>query len=112
MNNAAKTSLRLIVPALALAAGLAIGTVSGAAVAMPATDIDLYAVPTAFALTQQRFDVVRAPAIGRSGALRRGDPTTFGHSPHRFDVVRAPTIGRGGPRSAGGGVWTGLAAGY
>lgn len=110
--NTAKTSLRLIASALALAAGLAIGAVASAAVAMPATDIDLYGVPTAFSVAHQRFDVVRAPAIGRGSALRRGDPTAFGLSQHRFDVVRAPAIGRGGPPSAGGGVWTGLAAGY
>ena len=111
--NTAKTSLRLITSALALAAGLAIGAVAGAAVAMPATDTDLYGVPTAFSVTHQRFDVVRAPALGRGGALRRGDPTAFGLSQHRFDVVRAPAIGRGaGLNAAPGGVWTGLAAGY
>ena len=50
MNTAPKTSLRLITSALALAAGLAIGAVAGAAVAGPATE-----------LGYQRTDVVRAP---------------------------------------------------
>ncbi len=50
MNTAPKTSLRLITSALALAAGLAISTVSGAAVAQPVTEIGY-----------QRTNVARAP---------------------------------------------------
>ena len=131
MNTAPKTSLRLITSALALAAGMAIGTVSGTAFAEPPTELGYQrtdivrapvtrrggaperGVPTAFGLTDQRFDVARAPVTRRGGAPERGGPTAFGLTDQRFDVARAPVTRRGGaPSAAAGGGWTGLAAGY
>ena len=132
MNNAPKTSLRLTASALALAAGLAISTVSGAAVAQPVTELgyqrtDVVRAPVTrrggapqpgdpadFGLSSERpVDVALAPVTRRGGAPERGGPTAFGLTHQRFDVARAPVTRRGGaPSPATGGVWTGLAAGY
>lgn len=132
MNPAPKTSLRLVTSALALAVGLAMSTVSGAAVAAPANELgyqrtDVVRAPvtrrggapergveTAFGPGSERsFDVASAPTIGRGGAPERGVATDFGPARQRFDVARAPVTRRGGaPAPATGGAWTGLAAGY
>ena len=132
MNPAPKTSFRLVTSALALAVGLAVSTVSGAVVAAPATEhayqrTDVVHAPvtrrggapergveTAFGPGSERpFDVASAPVTGRGGAPERGVATDFGAAHQRFNVARAPVTNRGGaPTPAGGGAWTGLAAGY
>jgi hypothetical protein len=115
MNTAPKTSLRLTASALALAAGLAISAISGAAVAQPATyrGPALEGVgPAAFGLSSERIEVVYAPVTHRGGAPERGDPAAFGLTSEQLIVVRAPFVSRGGfAPKAGTGV-IGLAAGY
>ncbi len=100
MNTTAKTSLRLTASALAVAAGLAISTFSGAALAQQATGI-----------AQQHIDVVRAPVTRRGGAPEPGAPADFGLSSERLiEVAYAPVTRRGGAPEPGAPADFGLSA--
>jgi hypothetical protein len=113
MNTAPKTSLRLTASALALAAGLAISAISGAAVAQPVSDVYAYAgTQPATGVAYQRIEVAHAPVTGRVAALEQiqAGQAAFGLGTERPIVVAAPFVGRGYTPSASGGV-IGLAAG-
>ncbi len=111
MNTAPKTSLRLTASALAVAAGLAISTFSGAALAQPATEAYFYAgTQPATGLAYQRTEVVQAPVTGLEAALQQVGPADFGLSSERPIVVAAPIVGRDYWQTVNTGL-VGLAAG-
>ena len=98
---------------LAVAAGMAISTITGAAFAMPNTDV--YAYPgtqPANGTVVGPIDVVRAPLPGRATAYAQFGPAATGLSFERPIVVAAPNVGRGQFDSAGSSITlSGLVAG-
>jgi len=98
---------------LAIAAGIAISSFTGAAVAQPNTDV--YANPgtlPASGVTTGRVDVVRAPVPGFAVAYAQFGPAGADLSFDRPIVVAAPVSGRGQVNSAGNALTlTGLVAG-
>ena len=90
---------------LAVAAGMAISTITGAAFAMPNTDV--YAYPgtqPANGTAVGPIEVVQAPHIGRATAYAQFGPAATGLSFERPIVVAAPFVGRGHITSAGSSV--------
>ena len=98
---------------LAVAAGMAISSISGAAIAMPNTDV--YAYPgtqPAHGTVVGPIEVVRAPVPGLVTAYRQAGPAAAGLSFERSIVVAAPNVGRGHNQKAGAAVsFTYLVAG-
>lgn len=107
MNSSSLTILRAAVPALALALGLAVGTLVAASAS--AGDAGTSYAPhvgrgyvrhadevTAFGLAERTPVVVTAPKTGRGYVRRAGEATAFGLSGDRPVVVAAPKVTRGG----------------
>ena len=110
MNTTSRVILSL---PLAIAVGMAIGIISGAAIAMPNTDV--YAYPgtqPAHGIAVGPIEVVRAPVPGLVTAYRQAGPAAAGLSFERPIVVAAPHVGRGHNQRAGAAVsFTFLVAG-
>ncbi len=98
---------------LAVAAAVVASTLSGAALAQPATDV--YAKPgtqSATNVAEAPANVTRAPVPGLVVAYTQFGPSAAGASSERPIVVAAPFQGRGYVESAGGALsYTGLVAG-
>ena len=97
----------------AVAAIVALGSITGAAVAQPNSDV--YANPKtqpASNVATGPVDVARAPVPGLVTAYAQVGPAATELSFERPVVVAAPYVGRGQIQSAGGALrWTGLVAG-
>lgn len=99
--------------ALAVTAGLAVGSLTGAAFAQPASDVYAYSRGEAAAgVANTRVDTVRAPVPGFAVAYAQFGPAATDLSADRPIVVAAPYVGRGQVTSAGNALsLTGLVAG-
>ena len=98
---------------LAIAAGMAISAISGAAFAQPNSDVYAYAgTQPANGLAVGPIEVVQAPLPGFATAYAEFGPAATGLSSERPIVVAAPYVGRGQVASAGSALGlTGLVAG-